>query len=421
MLKKLKTLNFKIIFLGIIGNIFEWYEFSLYAYFASNISQDFFPSHDKFSSLLETFGVFAIGFLMRPIGAMIFGYYGDKFGRKKMLSTSIVLMALSTALIAFIPNYHAIGSLSGLLLLLCRMIQGIAIGGEYSGSVVYTIEQAPEKLRGLSGSFTLFGAYFGMLIGSLVSAMILYLTSGTVYYEFAWRFCFLIGFLLGILGIYMRRYMPETPAFVQAEKKHQLYENPLVSVFTTHIKTILKGIGITLLPAVTSYTLFSYMPTFLTQFGNINLEQALWINSITMVIMLLAIPVFGFLSDLIPKKIFLYASSVLIACLAFFMFKLSLSHSLIAILLAQVFLAIFSCCSEAVIPVILASIFPTNLRYTGIAVCLNIANGFFGGTVALVLTFLIAKTHNFMIPSFYLILMACITFMTTIFLKKIPQ
>lgn len=403
--------------MGIIGNIFEWYEFSLYAYFAVDISQNFFPHQDKFLSLLETFGIFAVGFLMRPFGAMLFGYFGDKAGRKQMLVTSIIIMAISTALIAFIPSYYMIGKLSSILLLLCRMVQGIAIGGEYSGSIVYIIEQAPMHSRGLWGSFTLFGAYCGMLVSALVSTFITHFTKGTVYYNSAWRLCFLIGFSLGLLGIYMRRHMPETTEFMQAKAAHELYENPLVSVFRNHFKSIAQGVGITLVPAVTSYTLFSYLPTYLTEFGHISLDKALFLNSITMILMLVAIPLFGFLSDILPKKLFLYSSTILVGSLAYYMFGLLQTHVISIILLAQVVLALSSACSEAIIPVILASIFPVNLRYSGIAVCLNIANGLFGGTAALVATFLIMKTNNNVAPGFYLTVIAIISFLTVLSLK----
>ena len=411
--------SLKIIFVGLIGNIFEWYEFSLFAYFASNIGQQFFPSHDKFSSLLEAFGVFAVGYLMRPLGAMWFGYYGDKLGRKKMLSTSIIAMAISTTIIGFIPGYQTIGAASGILLLLCRMIQGFAVGGEGSGCVVYVIEQAKAHQKGLWGSFSLFGVYFGMLLGSLVSAIVTHLTHNTPYHELAWRFCFIIGAILGIVGIYIRRYMPESPEFKEAQNHHEILDNPLFTLFRLHYGKVLIGTGITLLPAVTSYMLFSYLPTHLTQFGHMRQDQALFMNTITLTIMLIFIPLYGALSDRFGRKPFLMLSGILIASFAYFAFHLLLSTSLVVVFIAQTLLALFSACSESIVPITLANIFPVNLRYSGIAVCWNIANGVFGGTVALVSLALIEKTHNYSAPGFYLIAVAVISLISVSCLKKL--
>jgi MHS family proline/betaine transporter-like MFS transporter len=411
--------SLKIIFTGLIGNIFEWYEFSLFAYFASDISQQFFPSHDKFSSLLQAFGVFAVGYLMRPLGAMWFGYFGDKLGRKKMLSTSIIAMAISTTLIGFIPGYQSIGVLSGILLLLCRIIQGFAVGGEGSGCIVYVIEQAKPHQKGLWGSFSLFGVYFGMLLGSLVSALITHFTHGTIYHEFAWRFCFIIGAILGVVGIYIRRYMPESPEFKNAEKHHEILANPLLTLFKLHYGKIFLGTGLTILPAVTSYMLFSYLPTHLSQFGHIRQDQALFINSVTLVIMLLSIPLYGALSDRFGRKPFLILSPLLIGSFAYLAFHYLLSTSLMIVFIAQTFLALSSACSESILPVALASIFPVNLRYSGIAVCWNIANGIFGGTVALVSLFLIEKSHNYSAPGFYLIAVAIIALVSALFFSRL--
>jgi MHS family proline/betaine transporter-like MFS transporter len=214
--------------------------------------------------------------------------------------------------------------------------------------------------------------------------------------------------------MYIRQHLPETPDFAQAEAKNQLFDNPVKSVLKLHFGSILTGVGITLLPAVTSYTLFSFMPTYLNQFSDIPMDQALFSNTLAMVVMLFAIPLVGYLSDLFPRGLFLYLSSISLFCFSYPLFKMLLAQKLNA----QILLAVFSCCSEAVIPVILAGIFPTNLRYTGIAICLNVANGLFGGTAALVATFLISRTQNNLAPSYYLMSIAAISFLSALFLKQ---
>lgn len=404
----------RIIFSGVIGNILEWYEFALYAYFATNIAQQFFPNTDKFLSLLNTFGVFAIGYLMRPLGAVFFGYFGDRFGRKKTLSISIILMAIATTSIGLIPSYQSIGMWAGVLLVLCRSLQGIAVGGEYSSSVVYIIEQAPAKQRGFFGSLSLFGGYFGMLLGSSVSTLVNHLAYGTPYYNYAWRFSFMIGLLLGVLGFYIRTRMPETPAFVEEERKHKLLANPVWDILRFHPTLVLRGVGITLLPAVASYTLFTYLPTHIAQYGSLSLEKALMLNTMALIVILIGIPSIGFLSDRFGRRNFLLGAPILVFMFSFLFFKMFSQISMLYVFIAQALLGLMYCCSEAVIPAFLASMFAVNQRCTGVALSLNIANGFFGGTAPLVATLLIQKTHNYSAPSIYIMAIAVIAMIATL-------
>lgn len=277
----------RVIVPGLIGNILEWYEFSIYGYFAADIAHQFFPKQDRLSGLLETFAVFAIGYFMRPLGALFFGYFADRFGRKKILPISIIMMAIATTAIGLIPGYNKIGAWAGLLLVFFRLLQGFAVGGEYSSAIVYVIEQTPPGKRGLFGSLTLFGAYFGMLLGSSVAALISYLAKDTSYYEFAWRIAFLFGIFLGTIGIYIRKKMPETPEFSLAKKEGRLEKNPLKNLFCFHRMKVLLGIGITLLPAVSSYLVFSYLPTYTSQYGKIAEDQSLTLNTLALIVMLL--------------------------------------------------------------------------------------------------------------------------------------
>ncbi len=397
---------------GLIGNILEWYEFSIYGYFAVDIARQFFPEQDRFSALLETFAVFAIGYFMRPFGAVFFGYFGDRFGRKKVLSLSIIMMAVATMAIGLIPGYDTIGLWAGVFLVLFRLLQGFAVGGEYSSAIVYNIEQTVPKRRGLLGSLTLFGAYFGMLLGSSVAALVSYLAKDTPYYEMAWRLAFLLGIFLGAIGIYMRKKMPETAAFLMAKKAGRLVRNPLKTVVQLHRLKVLLGIGMTLLPAVASYIVFAYLPTYTSQYGQVEKDQALLLNTFALMIMLMGIPVMGYLSDRFGRFPFLFLSPILLLLFSYGLFVPLVGSSLWTIFLSQALLGLMICTSEAVIPATLASLFPIGERCSGIALSVNIANGFFGGTAPLFVTWLIGKTGDIYAPSGYIMGIAVISLLS---------
>lgn len=311
----------RILFTGLIGNVLEWYEFAIYGYFAADIAHQFFPEQDRFSSLLETFAVFAIGYFMRPVGALVFGYFADRLGRKKILPISILMMAIATMAIGLIPSYKFIGIWAGILLIFFRLLQGFAVGGEYSSSIVYVTEQTVPKKRGLFGSLTLFGAYFGILLGSFVAALVSHLAKETAYRESAWRIAFIIGVLLGALGIYIRKKMPETPDFTDAKLRGKIVHNPLKNLFRFHRMAILLGCGITLLPAVSSYLVFTYLPTYISQYGKIPEDESLTLNTLALIVMLIGIPIVGYLSDRFGRFPFLFLSPVLLILCSHLLFS----------------------------------------------------------------------------------------------------
>ncbi len=408
----------RIILPALIGNVLEWYEFAIYGYFAVDIAHQFFPSADPTASLLETFSVLAIGFFMRPVGALVFGYLADRKGRKKALPVTVMLMAIATTIIGFIPTYAQIGIGSAILLVLCRMIQGFAVGGEYSSAIAYIVEQAPPNKKNLFGSLTLFGAYFGILLGSGVAASLSYLAKDTPYFHYVWRGAFILGIFLGLLGLYIRKKAPETPEFLEAKKKGQLDRNPLKALLSQNGKTLLFGIGMTLLPAVSSWLIMAYFPTYTTQYGKLESYQTLSLETLALLVIVAAIPLYGFLSDRVGRFPFLFASPILILAFSYLLFLPLLKSNLPSIFLAQSALALFYIMSEALLPSTLAAIFPTDQRCTGIALCVNIANGFFGGTAPLVATYLIQQTGNVLAPTWYLMGVALISLLSTFFIYK---
>lgn len=408
----------RIILPALIGNILEWYEFAIYGYFAVDIAHQFFPDKDKNASLIEVFSILAIGFFMRPIGALVFGYLADQKGRKKILPISITLMALATTLIGFIPTYDQIGIGAAILLMICRVVQGFAVGGEYSSAITYIVEQTPLAQRGFFGSLSLFGAYLGILLGSIVAATLSYLTKDTPYFDYGWRAAFILGIFLGAIGLYIRKKAPETQEFLEAKKKGKLKKNPLKALFTTHFTSLICGTGMTLLPAVSSWLIMAYLPTYTTQYGHLVEYEILSLESYVLLIILFCIPLFGYLSDQLGRFPFLFAAPALIFSLSPFLFQTLLNSSLGLIFLAQTTFAIFYILSEAVLPATLTSLFPVNQRCTALALCINIANGFFGGTAPLIVTFLIKRSENPYSPAWYLMIIALISFIATVYTYK---
>ncbi|MGQ3888855.1 MFS transporter [Legionella sp. CNM-1927-20] len=408
----------KLIVPGILGNILEWYDFSLYGYFAPIIAKLFFPTSDKLLSLLATFGVFATGFIMRPIGALLFGYFGDRHGRKKTLAASIILMAIPTTLIGLLPTYQQIGIFAGILLLICRLLQGLAVGGEFCGSIVYITEHSPINRRGMFGSWAMFSAFAGLLLGSGVSALFNTLLSLEELTNWGWRIPFLAGLLLGAVGLYFRLRMPETPNFVTIQNKQQILVNPVNQAFKFAVQPMVISAALVFLPAMSFYLLFVYLPSYMTEILGMSLRRSLTINTISMLGIILVIPWIGLLSDIIGRKPVLLIGAIGFSIFSYPLFLLIQHTTFISVLLAQVIFAILVSFAYAAIPATLVELVGTNIRYTAMSFPYNLSNAVFGGTAPLIATYLIEKTNNPLAPSFYLIFAAIIMFFVVLLLQE---
>jgi len=410
-----------IVIYSFIGNMLEWYDFSLYGYFAAVISELFFPADSQFIALIKTFSIFAVGFLMRPIGAVLFGHFGDRYGRKKTLTTSVILMALSTVMMGLLPTHAEIGVWAGVFLTLCRLLQGLVIGGEFSGSVIYVIEHISPKKRGVFGSLANFSAFAGLLLGSTIGAMTTQLTDGTVYAPFAWRLPFIFGIVLGAIGLYLRLHMPETPHFIDLQNKKQIAKHPLLTTLREHPLDILKATLLGFLPSLGFYTCFVYLSSYVSLYLKLSHSVALIANTMGMIVILITLPWFGYLSDSVGRKPILMAGAITMIMIAYPLFLLIGHGTWMALLIAQIVFAIpiSLCC--AVTPTVLVEMFPTRLRYTAMSFPQNLANMAFGGTAPLVVTYLIQKTGSIVAPSFYLTLAGVVTLLAIFCIKETHQ
>ncbi|WP_029522665.1 MFS transporter [Persephonella sp. KM09-Lau-8] len=408
----------KTLFAGMIGNVLEWYDFVVYGFLAVIIGELFFPSSDPMVSLLKSFGVFAVGFVMRPVGAILFGHIGDKYGRKKALTISIIMMAVSTTAIGLLPTYAQIGILAPTLLVLLKLLQGLSVGGEYTTSVSFIVEHAPQDKRGLFGSVGILGAVVGILLGSASGAVITKILPEEDLYAWGWRVLFFTGILLGLVGYYVRKNIDETPKFMELEYEELIDKNPVLDVFKKAYKEFIKTFSLSTFQAVGFYTIFVYIANHLAVFVKFPKSTALTINTISMIILAVLIPFFGWLSDKIGRKPIILTSTGLTIILAYPLFKFISSGSVENALIGQILFAIVVAGFMSILPTTLVEIFPTQIRNSGYSIGYNLPFAIFGGTAPLIATYLIKVTGNINSPAFYLIFAATIAFLAGITLKE---
>ncbi len=301
----------KVIAASAIGNFVEWFDYASYGFFATVIAKAFFPEIAPESALLATFAVFAISFIVRPIGGIVWGGIGDKIGRRTALSWSILIMSGATTLIAFLPSYAQIGILGPILLLIIRMVQDFSASGEYAGATSFIAEYSPDNRRGLYTSIVPASTAAGLLAGSLMSAGLFALLDDAQMQSFGWRLPFLLAAPLGLIGLYIRLKLEDTPKFRELEQSHEIEATPVRQLFTNYWRQIMIAFGVTCLNAVGFYLILSYMPTYLITEMGIGEEQSFIATSITLAVYIGLIFLMGMLSDRFGRKTALITASVL--------------------------------------------------------------------------------------------------------------
>lgn len=399
-----------------IGNALEWYDFALYGYFATTIGSLFFPQISTFASLMATFGIFAAGFLMRPLGGIIFGHIGDKIGRKNALLWSIYLMAIPTALIGLLPTYDQIGWLAPLLLTFIRLAQGLSMGGEFTGSMIFVIEHAQQDNRGLYGSWVVFSLLIGILVGSAIATSTCYILSEDQVLAWGWRIPFLLSVVGGFIGSTMRRMIHEPEQFVKAKKNLKEHSTPLLDLFNKHLKTIAYVVTIELTLSVGFYLIVTFINNYLTAILELAITISLAMTTISMVAMGVSILFFGWLSDKVGRKPVLILSSLAFTFFAYPLF-ISLEGGFMSALLAQVALSFIMGAFFAPIPATLVELFPLTVRYSGLSISHSISMAVFGGTAPFIATGLIHLTNNNAAPALYLGIASLISAVAICFMK----
>ncbi|MBT5752029.1 MAG: MFS transporter, partial [Rhodospirillaceae bacterium] len=374
----------KTILAGFIGNILEWYDFAVYGYFAPIIASHFFPSDDPTASLIATFGVFAAGYMARPIGGAIFGHIGDIYGRKLVLTLSVGLMGISTFLIGVLPDHAAIGVSASILLLILRLLQGLSVGGEFTGSIVFLVENARENRRGLTGSWANFGAILGFLIGSGIGAACAILLTQEQLDAWGWRVPFLVGILIAFVGMYIRHNLTEIPL---EETDRDRTESPALTAVKTEWPTMLRIGGLILMANVGFYLMFVYMTTYLSEIIHVDMSTALEINTLCLAVILLLIPVGGYLSDKFGRRPILLAASLSLLVFSYPLMALIHHQNMWMILAGQMGFAILIGLSFGVNPAALVEMVPARIRCSTLSIAYNACLAIFGGTTPLVATY----------------------------------
>ena len=387
----------RVVAAGIAGNVMEWYDFSVYGFFARTIGNLYFPSEDPRTSLLAAFGVFAVGFLMRPLGSILFGYIGDRVGRGPALLWSVLAMAAPTFLIGLLPTYAQIGVAASVLMLLCRIVQGLAVGGEYTGSAVFLAETADPRRRGLASAWAPFGAVAGILLGSAAGAVVLNALPLEQVVAWGWRIPFLLGVAVGAVGILLRRRLPfDTPAAKAGF--------PLWKALSEHPVQMVQVVGITLVNAIGFYLIFVYVIAWLKIAADLRAGIALQINSFNMAVMLAVILGASWLSDRVGRKPILVGAALGLLIFSWPLMALMRTGEAPLVILGQFGFALLLGSYGAVNPIAICEIFPRAVRCSAVSTAYNITVGLAGGTAPALATWLIGATGNPMVPAIYIML-----------------
>lgn len=394
-----------------IGNFIEWFDYASYGYLALVIGKVFFPESDNSAQQLSTFGLFAMSFLLRPVGAVVWGAWGDRFGRRWALSWSILIMSGSTFLIAFLPGYAVLGLGAAGLLLVLRMVQGFSASGEYAGAGTFLAEYAPPGKRGLYTCLVPASTATGLLAGSTLVTLLHTLLDDATMSSWGWRVPFLLAGPLGLIGRYIRVHLEDSPAFqkmqAQLEEKSGPKQNtPLVDLIRHHGRTVAIAFGVSCLNAVGFYLLLTYMPTYLQEEVHLGEGTSNLLTSIMLVAYIAAIFFMGHFSDTVGRRKMLIGACVAFIVLSVPLFWLMDSGSIAVVLTCQIVFAIILTANDGTLATFLAESFPTEVRYSGFALSFNTANALLGGTAPFVATWLITITGSALAPAIYLSVVA---------------
>ncbi len=395
-----------------IGNGLEWYDYALYGTFTALISKHFFPAGDDAVALVATFGIFAAGFLMRPLGAMFFGYFGDRYGRKNALALSILLMAFPTACIGLLPTYQEIGIWAPILLTVIRLVQGIAVGGEFGGSIVYLVEHATAKNKNRMGSLSMLSMLVGLLCGALIAAGLAHAMPQADFDNWGWRIPFILGFFIGVIGLYIRVRLDESPVFMEAKAAGHTSEAPVQEALRQNQKEILLGIGCYLAVTIPFYIQTVFMPSFMVKYLKFSTSDSLLIFALSLVVMMIVAPISAWLSDKKDREIVLKVVLILYFAFAIPYIYLLELKTFAFVLVSQLCFSALLGAYIAPIPTLVVEIFPTKTRYTGMSLACNLAAAIFGGTAPILVTKMITLSGSNAPIAYYIMLAAFVSFVS---------
>lgn len=409
-----------------LGNAMEWFDFGVYGFVAYALGQVFFPNATPGVQTIAALATFSVPFLVRPLGGLFFGVMGDRFGRQKVLSLTIIIMAASTFCIGLIPSYASIGIWAPILLLLCKLAQGFSVGGEYTGAAIFVAEYAPDRRRGFLGSWLDFGSIAGFVLGAGLVVFLSAVVGEESFLDWGWRIPFFLAAPLGLIGLYLRHAAEETPAFAQQiermekEDREAIEDRPIVSfreIVREYWKSLSVCIGMVLVTNITYYMLLTYMPTYLSQSLGYSEDHGVLIIIVVMIGMLFVQPVVGFLSDRFGRRPFLLTGSAGLLLFSIPAFHLIASGKIAAIFTGLLVLAVLLNCMTGVMASTLPALFPARIRYSALAMAFNISI-IVAGLTPTVAAWLVEVTENIYVPAYYLMAAAIVGIITSFFLRE---
>lgn len=391
-----------------MGNATEWFDYGIYAYGVTYISAALFPGNTE-EAVLFALATFAISFLVRPLGGLFWGPLGDRMGRKSVLALTILMMSGATVCVGLIPDYATIGFWAPTLLILLRMVQGFSTGGEYGGAATFMAEYAPDDKRGFCGSFLEFGTLAGFSLGALLMLGFSLMLGDATMYDWGWRIPFMVAGPMGLVGMYLRSKMEDTPVFLEAEQAAQGAKTAsptLGALIAAHWRTLLVMGGLVTALNIVNYTLLSYMPTYLQRRLGLSANEALIVPIIGMMFMMVLLPFAGALSDRVGRKP-LWRFSLIGLFLLVVPAYLLMATGFVGAVVGFALLGLLYVPQLATISATFPALFPTSVRFAGFAIAYNVATSIFGGTAPAIGSSLIGLTGNELMPAFYMML-ACV-------------
>ncbi len=392
---------------GAIGSVLEWYDFAIYGYLAPILGALFFPASDPVASLLAAFGVFAIGFAARPIGGAIFGYIGDKLGRKPALTISMLAMGIATFAIGVMPTDAQIGSGAAFGLVLLRIISGLSVGGEFTGAIILLGEQASADRRAYYAIWPEVGCLIGFLLGSTIGAAASTLLGTASMTAWGWRVPFLLGGVIAVWGLVFRRQMTESPELTAA-KMRTGGAVPLTALLA-HWRIIVRFVALLLVSGVGFYTMFIYAASYLTERMHVSTARALDINTGGLIVMLALVVPAALVSDRVGRKPLMYLASIGSLALSYPLWWLMHRPDPWAIFIGQAGFGALFIIYFAAVPALMSELLPPEVRCTSMGIAYNVSIGLFGGTSPLVATYLVQRTADDYMPAYYVMAAALIS------------
>ena len=398
-----------------LGNAIEWFDFGVYGFVAFALGQVFFPNASPSVQMIAALATFSIPFIFRPLGGIVFGAMGDKHGRQKILAITIILMSVSTFAIGLIPSYASIGIWAPILLLLCKVAQGFSVGGEYAGAAIFVAEYSPDRKRGFMGSWLDFGSVAGFVLGAGVVSLLQLSLSEAAFLQWGWRIPFFLALPLGIFGLYFRHALDETPVFQDHSEKAVTSTPPVgfKHIFKNYKRSLLVCVGFVLATNVTYYMLLTYLPSYFSHNLGYSADHGVLIIIAVMIGMLFVQPVIGALSDRYGRRPFFFIGSLALVILPLPAFWLLSTNTPVMVFLGLLGLALSLNMLIGVMAATLPALFPTAIRYTGLAIAFNVSV-VIAGLTPTITSALVEITHNLYVPAYYLMVFGCLGLLATI-------